>query len=542
VDSRFEGLIKRGDKLFSDKQALNSLHQEIAENFYPERADFTIQRYLGDEFASDLMSSYPVLVRRELGDAFSSMLRPTELSWFEVTVEDDEKLDRVSRTWLENATRTQRRAMYDRVTNFVRATKEGDHDFATFGGTVISVDFDPRNVAMLYRTWHLRDCAWAENYNGSIDELHINWNPTLSELNKWFPGKLHKSATDALAKEPHRRIKCRRVVMLAEDYQAVGKRWPFKWVSVYVDVENQHPLEEMSIRTRGHVIPRWQTVSGSQYPFSPATIVGLPDARLIQAMTLTLLEAGEQAVRPPLLASADVIREDVQNYAGGITWIDADYDKRKQDVLRPLNQDKSGLPFGFEFSDKVSNQLAAIFYLNKLNLPQPTANMTAYETRQRIEEYLRVARPLFEPAETEYNGELCDATFQELVNRGAFGPITEIPPQIAGRQVRFKFESPLHQAVERQDGVTFLEGKQLITEAMALDGSARYVGDVRTAVRDALRGIKFKGKWLRDEKEVAELVGKAAAQEQAQAQAAQIDQHAQAAQRLGQASQALAPA
>jgi hypothetical protein len=543
LDSRITSLTQRGDKLHSDKLTLNSLYQEISENFYPERADFTRTRYLGQEFASDLMSSYPVLVRRELGDAFSSMLRPTELSWFEITVEDDEDLDRASRTWLEHATRIQRRAMYDRVTQFVRATKQGDHDFATFGGAVISSEFDAsaeRGGAMLYRTWHLRDCAWSEGYNGEIDELHINWNPTLRELSKRFPGKLHQSAQDALAKEPLRRIKCRRVMMLADDYEAPGKRWPFKWISVYIDLENQHVLLEESLRTRQYVVPRWQTVSGSQYAFSPATIVGLPDARLIQAMTLTLLEAGEQAVRPPLLASADVIREDVQNYAGGITWIDADYDKRKQDVLRPLTEDKSGLPFGMDFADRIGHQLASVFYLNKLTLPPPQGEMTAYETRQRIEEYLRVARPLFEPAETEYNGALCDSTFQELMPRGAFGPITQIPPQIAGRQVKFKFESPLHQAIERQDGVTFLEGSQLITSAMSLDGSARYIGDVRTALRDALHGIKFKGKWMRDVDEVDKLVKQAAAQEQEQQQALSMQQRASAVQQLGEASKSLA--
>jgi hypothetical protein len=543
LDSRFDALISRGDKLFSDKGSLNSLRQEIASHFYPERADFTQSRYLGQDFASELMSSYPVLVRRELGDAFSSILRPSEIPWFETTVEDDEGLNGASRAWLENATRVQRRAMYDRVTQFVRATKEGDHDFAAFGEAVLSVDFDPRGLAMLYRTWHLRDCAWAEGYNGNVDELYINWTPTVSELNKKFRGKLHPNLQRIVEKEPHRKIKCRRIVLTAEDYHDTagqGQRWPHNWISVYLDLENKHPLEEVSVRTRQHVIPRWQTVSGSQYAHSPATIVGLPDARLIQAMTLTLLEAGEMAVRPPMLAAADLIREDVQNFAGGMTWIDAEYDKRKQDVLRPLNEDKSGLPFGVDFADRIQHELASIFYLNKLTLPPSEREMTAYETRERIKEYLRVARPLFEPAEAEYNGMICEATFEELMPRGAFGSLQEMPEQLSGRKVRFKFESPLHEAVERQDGVTFLEGKQLLKEAMELDGSTRFIGDVRVAVRDALKGIKFKGKWMRDEDVVERMAAELEAEQQAAAQMATIDQGAQAAERLGNASAALA--
>jgi hypothetical protein len=541
LDTRYQTLIARGNKLFTDKAPYDSLCQEIADHFYPERADFTRQRLIGSDYANKLMSSYPVLVRRELCDSFGSTLRPTELSWFETSVEDDEKINRESKAWLEQVTKTQRRAMYDRMTGFVRATKEGDHDYGAFGGAVISSDFNPRTNAMLYRTWHLRDCAWTEDITGQVNELHINWNPTVAELAKLFPGKLHETAQRAVTTEPNRKIKCRRIVLMAEDYHQVGDRWPHTWVSIYVDIENNHPLEEVSVRTRQHVIPRWQTVSGSPYPFSPATIVGLADARLIQAMTLTLLEAGEMAVRPPMLAAAKIVREDVQLYAGGITWIDAEHDKRKQDVLRPLNGDSRALPFGLDFSESIEARLSAIFYLNKLGLPPPAeGEMTAYEVRERIKEYLRIARPLFEPAENEYNGGLCEATFEELLPRGAFGPLHHIPRELRGRGVRFKFESPLHEAVDRQEGVTFLEGKQLIKEAMELDGSAVYLPRVRVALRDALKGIKFRASWMNEEAEIEAAAEERVAAEQQQAMLEQANQGAQAAERLGKASAALA--
>jgi hypothetical protein len=85
-------------------------------------------------------------------------------------------------------------------------------------------------------------------------------------------------------------------------------------------------MEEVSQWNREYSIERWQTVSGSQYAYSPATIVALPDARLLQAMTYTLLHAGEKIVDPPLIATEDVVRSDVALYAGGITWIDRDYE------------------------------------------------------------------------------------------------------------------------------------------------------------------------------------------------------------------------
>ena len=72
------------DTLFGKKLPLTSLHQEIADNFYPERADFTIKRSLGQDFAAQLMTSYPVQCRRNLGNQLGTMLRPTAKPWFHV--------------------------------------------------------------------------------------------------------------------------------------------------------------------------------------------------------------------------------------------------------------------------------------------------------------------------------------------------------------------------------------------------------------------------------------------------------------------------
>jgi hypothetical protein len=70
------------------------------------------------------------------------------------------------------------------------------------------------------------------------------------------------------------------------------------------------------------------TVSGSAYAYSPATVVALPDARLLQQITLTLLEAGQKAVDPPWKATSEAIQGGVNSFAGGITWVDPEYDER----------------------------------------------------------------------------------------------------------------------------------------------------------------------------------------------------------------------
>src|SRR3972149_1694667 len=102
------------DNLFTQRGTLMSLWQEIAENFYAERADFTIVRSIGDDYAAHLSSSYPLLCRRDLGDQLGVMLRPTQKSWFHMVPRDTAIEDNSSKRWLPRAESTMRRAMYDR--------------------------------------------------------------------------------------------------------------------------------------------------------------------------------------------------------------------------------------------------------------------------------------------------------------------------------------------------------------------------------------------------------------------------------------------
>ena len=64
-------LIARGDHLFSTKAALDSRNQELADHFYPERADFTVTRDIGEDWADHLMTGYPSMVRRDLGNSLA---------------------------------------------------------------------------------------------------------------------------------------------------------------------------------------------------------------------------------------------------------------------------------------------------------------------------------------------------------------------------------------------------------------------------------------------------------------------------------------
>lgn len=534
MEERAKHLIKQADYLFDKKRGLLTLQQEIAENFYPERANFVGSVSIGEGFADNLMTSYPVMARRELGSAFSGMLRPSNKVWAKPYLEGATNSDR---RWLERAGEIQRKAMYDRRSQFVRSTKEGDHDFAAFGQCVISGELNKNRDGLLYRNWHLRDCAWSEGPEGSVDTLFRKWQPTAAIIASLFPKTMHSKVREKASKDPYCEINCMHAVVPADQYQD-GKSWRTPWVSIHIDVDNQTILEEVGIHQFMYVVPRWQTVSGSQYAFSPATIVAMPDARLIQAMTRVLLEAGEKAVDPPMLAVQEAIRSDINIFSGGVTWIDAAYDERLGEVLRPMTIDKSGIPLGMEMRDDTRRMIADAFYLNKLNLP-PQGDMTAFEVSQRIQEYIRQALPLFEPMEHDYNGALCELTFDLLFRNGAFGSIRDVPQTLRNREFIFKFESPLQEAIEREKGQRFNEAIGLVSSASQLDPSVASNIDVQSAFRDVLTAIGVPSKWIRDEGQVEMLLAQQEQDRQAQQAMMAAAAGAQAIEAMGKAGQAV---
>lgn len=536
-NERTKALIAQAQGLFDKRMSLMSIWQEIADNFYPERADFTQLRSLGyRQFANLLTTSYPIIARRDLGGLFSSMLRPMDKQWFMMRTMHPNQEDDAARLWLERSTGIMKRAMYDRMAQFVKATKAGDHDFAAFGQCVLSGELNTKGDALLYRCWHLRDVCWSEDSTGQVGPVFHNWRPTGLSLLSLYQTTVHAKVKENVDKDPSGEVKCLIIVVPTEFYDPTMLGKEKMYVHIVIDLDNQHVMEFTISYNKKYIVPRWQVVSnvlwGSQYSLSPCVVAALPDARLLQSMTLTILEAGEKTTNPPLIAVEEAIRSDVAVYAGGITYVDAEYDERLGEVLRPISQNNN-IPVGIELIDRTKEAIASAFFLNKINLPPVDGGdkMTAFEAGVRVSEYIRNAMPLFEPMEYEYNAALCELTFDLLFRAGAFGPLEEIPESLAGKDIHFQFISPLVEAEEEQKAQRYLQAKGLVAASLDLDPTAAAMLNVDEGLRDSLQG-SVPQTWIRTPEQMAQIKAQAAEQQQTQQILTTMQQGADVAQTL----------
>lgn len=541
-DGRAKELSDLGSKLFDSKRPYDSLCQEIAINVYPERADFMVPMVLGQEFSAHLTDSFPVLTRRELGNALSATLRPRDRSWFRFsTMQDDIDQDPDNARFLEYLTRETRSAIYDNRTKFVRATKEGDHDFITFGQPVISVEEAPNRDHIHFKCHHLRDCAWLENEIGDVDHLHRKDKMTARQMGRKFkPSELCDKIKKAIEKEPDKEFNLRVVSMPADEYDHFGKgsdgsktkrKLPF--VRIYIDVDNTKIMREEPIAEFSYVVPRWQTISGFQYAFSPAVMTSLPDQRMAQALSSIMLEAGEKQINPPIVARDEVIR-DANLQAGAITWADAEYDGKLSDHFMPVALG-ADMKTAFTMQQDLRATLSRAFFIDKLKLPEAGAKMTAYEISQRLEEHVRNLLPLFEPMETEYNTKILDKTFAVLRNMGRYD-WSAMPRGLSGADISWRFRNPMQEVSDRILVQQFQEALQVEAAALQAGVSAPRV-NLQKARDDAIRGVGVPAEWRRTDEEIATELQAQEQAKQVQALAASASQGAQVVSQVADASQ-----
>ena len=138
--------------------------------------------------------------------------------------------------------------------------------------------------------------------------------------------------------------------------------------------------------------------------------------------------------------------------------------------------------------------------------------------------------------EVEYNGGLCDISFETAMLNGAFGPMDDMPPVLLGREINWQFDSPLQDANERAKAQAYVEAANLLKIAAEIDPMSVHDFNNSQAFRDALLGTGAPAEWTVPEKEASAAKDRAASIAQARQAAAAIAAGADIAGKAGEAA------
>jgi hypothetical protein len=429
-----KNLLKRYDRLKSQRQNWESHWQEVADYMQPRKADVTKTRSKGDKRTELIFDGSPLQSVELLAASLHGMLTNPSTPWFSLRFkQNDMENEDEAKEWLEDATEVMYSAF--NKSNFQQEIFELYHDLITFGTAAMFIEEDDEDI-IKFSTRHINEIFIAENDKGRIDTVFRKFSLSARAVMQKFGDVSINIATKA-QKDPYEEVEIMHAVYPRSDFDPKKQdkqNMPFE--SVYLDAESGDELSVSGFREFPFVVPRYLKASHEIYGRSPA-MTALPDVKMLNEMSKTTIKSAQKQVDPPLLVPDDGFMLPVRTIPGGLNF----YRAGTRDRIEPLNIG-ANTPLGLNMEEQRRNSIRNAFYVNQLMM-QSGPQMTATEVIQRNEEKMRLLGPVLGRLQSELLKPLIDRTFALILRKNLFRPAPEF---LAGQDIEIEYVSPLAKA------------------------------------------------------------------------------------------------
>jgi hypothetical protein len=454
-----KNLLKRFDRLKSQRQNWESHWQEVADYMQPRKADVTKTRSKGDKRTELIFDGSPLQSVELLAASLHGMLTNPSTPWFSLRFkQDDMENEDEAKEWLESATETMYAAF--NKSNFQQEIFELYHDLITFGTAAMFIEEDDEDV-LKFSTRHINEIFIAENDKGRIDtvfrKFHISARAAIQKF-----GDISINISTKAKKDPYEEVEILHAVYPRSDFNPKKQdkiNMPFE--SIYLDAESGDELSISGFKEFPFVVPRYLKASHEIYGRSPA-MTALPDVKMLNEMSKTTIKSAQKQVDPPLLVPDDGFMLPVRTIPGGLNF----YRAGTRDRIEPLNIG-ANTPLGLNMEEQRRNSIRNAFYVNQLMM-QNGPQMTATEVIQRNEEKMRLLGPVLGRLQSELLKPLIDRTFSIILRKNLF---RQAPEFLSGKDVEIEYVSPLAKAQKSSE-------LQSIMRAIEIMGSLSNVAPV----------------------------------------------------------------
>ena len=516
-----KNLLKRFDRLKSQRQNWESHWQEVADYMQPRKADVNKSRSKGDKRTELIFDSSPLQSVELLAASLHGMLTNPSTPWFSLRFKEYEmENEDEAKEWLEDATEVMYSAF--NKSNFQQEIFELYHDLITFGTAAMFIEEDDDDV-LKFSTRHINEMYIAENDKGRIDTVFRKFKLSARSAIQKF-GTVSTNISVVAKKDPYEEVEILHAVYPRSDFDPKKQdkdNMPF--ASIYLDASSGDELSVSGFREFPFVVPRYLKASHEIYGRSPA-MTALPDVKMLNEMSKTTIKSAQKQVDPPLLVPDDGFILPVRTVPGGLNF----YRSGTRDRIETLNIG-ANTPLGLNMEEQRRNSIRNAFYVNQLMMQQGP-QMTATEVIQRNEEKMRLLGPVLGRLQSELLKPLIDRCFALILRKNLFRPAPEF---LSGKDIEIEYVSPLAKAQKSTE-------LQSIMRAIEIMGSLANVAPVfdhinmDKLVRHLADIVGVPQKILKPQSELN------AQREEAQAQQQQMEQMQQV-QQLAEAGGKVAP-
>ncbi len=531
-ESKLRRIVSLWEGVRLNKGQWNLHWEDLARYMLPSRIGFVTDPTPGDRRNQWIFDATAMRAARGLSNSVSQLLRPEGEKWVLMRAEDDALNNREEvQVWLKMAEEILLAAMYNPKARFRQASGEADTDLIVFGTAAMFIGESKGNRHLQYMTMHLKNITIAMSSEGVIDTVfQLHEFSTRQAIQKFGEKNLHSSVQDKIKTNAqdedfmNDKAEYLRVIRPREDAKRDGLTASnLPWADLWIDLANTWEVSSGGFHEFPFAIPRWDTTSGEVYGRSPG-MIALPDTETLNAMSETILVAGQKAADPSIFAPNDASFDAINSFSGGITYYDVDTATQLRGNPFFTIDQNFNLPITRDMQADTREQVEAAFFRNIFNLPVKGPEMTATEVITRKEEFIREIGPVFGRLESDYLAPIVERSFGLLLRMNAFPPIPEI---LQGKNIRFEYTSPVNKIREQAQVAAARLWMQEIAELSAIDKRVLKIPNVENIARFGARALDLPLGSVRTEDEVKQDVEKEEAMLKDQMERDKVSQEAE---------------
>jgi len=430
-----KAIVSRFEYLESQRANWDSHYQELADYMLPRKADIVRKRARGEKRMELIFDGTALQSVDLLASSLHGMLTSGATPWFHLTLKDDELgRDEEVQAWLEDTSSRMMRAIT--MSNFETEVHEMYVDLVVFGTGCMFVEMDKKS--MRFSTRHISEFYVAEDQYGIVDTVFRKYVlPARQAVQRFGIENVSTFIQKRFEKKPDEEVTVLHCVMPRKERDPTkqdNKNMPF--ASMYICMETKMVMQESGFQEFPYVVPRFLKATGEVMGRSPA-MVALPDVKMLNLMSKTIIQAAQKLIDPPLLVPDDGFLLPVRTQPGGLNF----FRSGTRDTITPLNTG-ANIPIGLNMEEQRRTAIRSAFYVDQL-LTGGSPNMTATEVVQRQEERMRVIGPVLGRLMNEMLRPMIDRVFALMLRADMLAP----PPEILqGLDVDVEYVSPLARA------------------------------------------------------------------------------------------------
>jgi hypothetical protein len=438
-----EKLISRYHKLDSDRANWRNMWEDCARYGAPRRMGAIGPRADGDRRISpQIYNPIGIQCVQTLAAAMHGMLMNPATNWLNIRL-TNEQLDEQegNKHWTNGVSKGISNALSSPHTAFHSQANQLLEDMASLGTAVMYVG-QKKTGHLFNRTYPIFECCIAENEYGFVDTVMRDSMYTVRQMVQIWGDNVSPKVMALYDKGNYDdKFKVLNICTPREDYERDGTNKTPQHMPIaicYVEEAECNVVEESGSEEMPYVVPRWWVISGEVHGRSPL-MTALPQVKVANAATRTVMRAAEKAVDPPLTVPHEGLVGPVRQYPGSLTYL-----RNKSEIGQMPTS--AQLPYAGEYIMKLDNAIRTTMFVDQVQFVGDF-KMTATEVIQRQTERMRLLGPVLGRLENEFLNPLVERVFGIMSRMNAFD---KAPPEIQGADMRIEYQSPLARAQKSQ--------------------------------------------------------------------------------------------